>query len=196
MGFHVSTLHNLPTGNIKHFVHVLDLTRGVHARWIAENLQLLAVGFGPSAGLVTGTQNLTDELYQFLLKNVAEDFTAVESVLHSTTCLVISEGHLSRTDKPVYLLPLAPPEESEAAHAMITTLLDMIAASIKGDRLAELVAKLGAVELGLTRAGGGIVVCTLRGLNRMLELKPNVAGLGLNVNAIVEKLLPPEARRI
>ncbi len=196
MGFHVSTLHNLPTGNIKHFVHVLDLTGGVHARWIAENLHTLAASFGPTAGLVTGTQNLTDELYQFLMKHVADDFGAVESVLHSTTCLVISEGHLSNTNKPVYLLPLSPPEATEAAHEMISALLSTLAASIKEGRLAEFVSDLGAVRLGLTKAGGGVVVCTLREMNRMLELKPNVAGLGLNLNAIVEKLLPPEARAV
>ena len=196
MGFHVSTLHNLPTGNIKHFVHVLDMTNGVHARWIAENLHALAKGFGPTAGLVTGTDNLTHELYQFLMKNVAENFGAIESVLHSATCLVISEGHLSRTDRPVYLLPVSLPEESEAAHEMITTLLNMLAASIKEGQVRSLVTSLGAIELGLTKAGGGLVVCTLREINKMLELKPNVAGLGINLNAIVEKLLPPEARAV
>lgn len=196
MGFHVSTLHNLPTSHIRHFVHVLDMTNGVHARWIAENLHVLAEGFGPSAGLVSGTENLTDELYQFLMKNVSENFGAVESVLHSATSLVISEGHLSTTNKPVYLLPLSPPEESEAAHEMITTLLNMLAISIREDRVREFVVKLGAIELGLTKAGGGFVVCTLREMNKMLELKPNVAGLGVNLNAIVEKLLPPEARAV
>lgn len=196
MGFHVSTLHSLPTGQIRHFVHVLDMTNGVHARWIAENLHVLAEGFGPSAGLVTGTENLTDELYQFLMKNVTENFGAVESVLHSATSLVISEGHLSRTNKPVYLLPLSPPEESEAAHEMITTLLKMLATSIKEDRVREFVVKLGAIELGLTKAGGGFIVCTLREMNKMLELKPNVSGLGVNLNAIVERLLPPEARAL
>jgi hypothetical protein len=196
MGFYVSTLHNLPTGNIKHFVHVLDMTSGIHARWIAENLQALASGFGPSAGLVTGTENLTDELYRFLMKHVTENFGAVESVLHSATCVVISEGHLSRTKNPVYLLPLTPPEESEAAQEMIAALLRMLAASIKEDRMYSLMASLGAIELGLTKAGGGLIVCTLREINRMLELKPNVAGLGINLNAIVEKLLPPEARAV
>jgi hypothetical protein len=196
MGFHVSTLLNLPTGNISHFVHVLDMTGGVHARWIAENLQTLAADFGANAGLVTGTHDLSMELYEFLQKNAAGNFGPIESILTSTTCLVMSEGHLTKTNKPVYLLPLSTPEESEAAHEMITALLTMIAASIKADRLREFVTGLGAVEFGLTRAGGGIVVCTLRDVNKMLELKPNVSGVGLNVNAIVERLLPPEARRI
>lgn len=196
MGFHVSTLHNLPTGNIKQFVHVLDMTNGVHSRWIAENLHALAKGFGPTAGLVTGTENLTNELYQFLMKNVAESFGAIGSVLRSATCLVISEGHLSRTDKPVYLLPLAPPEGSEAAHEMITSLLNMLAASIMDDRVRSFVGSLGAIELGLTKAGGGLIVCTLREINKVLELKPNVAGLGLNLNVIIEKCLPPEARAV
>jgi hypothetical protein len=156
MGFHVSTLHNLPTGNIKHFVHVLDMTNGVHARWIAENLHTLARSFGPTAGLVTGTENLTVELCQFLTKNVAENLGAVESVLHSATCLVVSEGHLSTASKPVYLLPLSLPDESETAHELIATLLNMLAAAIKEDRLRSLASSLGAIELGLTKAGGGL----------------------------------------
>ena len=86
MGFHVSTLHNLPVGGIHHFVHVLDLSGGAHARWINENLHTLAASFGRDAGLVTGPRDLSEELYQFLSRNLPSDFGAVEGVLHSATC--------------------------------------------------------------------------------------------------------------
>ena len=41
MGFHVSTLHNLPVENIRYFVHVVDMSSGVHSCWINKNLQVL-----------------------------------------------------------------------------------------------------------------------------------------------------------
>ena len=35
---------------------------------------------------------------------------------------------------------------------------------------------------------------TLRHLNQVLELKPNAAGLGVNLNAVLERLLGPARR--
>ena len=195
MGFHVSTLHNLPTGSIRHFVHVIDLSGGLHAQWIEKNLHILARTFGKDAGLVVGPQNLTAELYQFLKRNVT-DFGAVEKLLYSATCLVISEGHLAHTQSAVYILPLSLPESSPEAHDMIDTLLRMLGDALQTERLEEFVNELGAVQVGLSAVGGGVLVCTLRRLNAVLELKPNFAGLGLNLNAAIEKVLPQGTRPI
>ncbi len=196
MGFHVSTLHNLPVGGIRYFVHVLDMSRGAHSRWITENLHTLAASLGRDAGLVTGPADLTRELYQFLSHNLACDLGAVERVLHSVTCLVISEGHLAQTQKPVYLIPIAIPEESALVHELITALIKMIANALRTNQLQELVTSLGAHKFEPTAVGGGFFVCNLRRLNKVLELKPNVAGLGVNLNAAIEALLPPETRSI
>jgi hypothetical protein len=196
MGFHVSTLYNLPTDRIRHFVHVLDLSGGLHAKWIEENLHNLARSFGPNAGLVTGPQDLTLELHQFLLRNVNSDFGPIEKLLHSATCLVISDGHLTTTTAPVFVLPLATTEDPEAAHEMIDTLLRMLGTAARADRVPQLVESLGALRISLAGVGGTIVVCTLRELNKVVDLKPNVAGFGVNLNAIVERLLPPSERVI
>jgi len=196
MGFHVSTLHNLPIGGIHHFVHVLDMSGGAHARWINENLHRLAASFGRDAGLVTGPRDLSEELYQFLSRNLPSDFGAVEGVLHSATCLIVSEGHLAHTQRPVYLIPVATPDESESAHELITTLINMIASALRENKLQEVVGSLGAHKFDLTAVGSGFFVCNLRRLNKVLELKPNVAGLGINLNAAIEALLPPEVRPI
>lgn len=187
MGFHVSTLHNLPVGSIRHFVHVLDISGGLHT---------LARVLGRDAGLVVGPQNLTDELYQFLNRNVSSGFGAIETLLHNATCLVISEGHLAHTRSVVYVLPLSLPESSGEAHEMINTLLRLLGHALQTGRLEAFVGDLGAVQVGLPDVGGGVLVCTLRHLNDVLELKPNVAGLGLNLNALIEKVLPPTARSI
>lgn len=195
MGFHVSTLHNLPINGIVHFVHVLDISSGAHAQWISENLQPLAASFGKNAGLVTGPMDFSQELYKFLFRNLGKDFSLVEGLLHSATCLVISEGHLAHTRKPVYLIPVATPDASESTNELISTLIRMIASAIENGQLQEFVKSLGASKLELEKTGG-FFICNLRRLNTVLELKPNVAGLGFNLNALIEKLLPPAARSI
>lgn len=195
MGFHVTTLHNLPVGSIDHFVHVFDLSKGMHAKWINANLSKLAAEFGRNAGLVTGPGDLSQELYNFLARSLKSDFPAVEKLLCSTTCLLISEGHLAHTKRPIYLIPIATPIESPDAQELISALIDSVATSLREDRLQELVSDLGASKLELKEAGGGFVVCTLRYVNKVVDLKPNVAGLGVNLNAMIESLLPPEARK-
>lgn len=196
MGFHVSTLHNLPSGGIRYFVHVLDNSGGTHAKWIEQNLHALAHGFGPNAGLVVGPEDLTTALYQFLERHVQGDFGAVEALLSRATCLVISEGHLAHTQRPVYLLPLALPESTNEAHNMIETLLKMLAEAIQANALEKMIVQLGATRLGLSTAGGGFIVCSLRHIGQTLELKPNMYGLGVNLNAVIEKLLPPAVRKM
>ncbi len=196
MGFHVSTLHNLPVGGIEYFVHVLDMTGGAHARWIGENLHKLAQSFGKNAGLVTGPRDLSEEMYKFLSHNLAGGFDAVDRIVRSATCLVISEGHLAHTQRPVYLVPLATPEESASALELIRALLGMIAGALNDGRLDEMARSLGAHELQLCSPAGGFFVVNLRRLNKVLELKPNVAGMGVNLNAVIESLLPPDARQI
>jgi len=196
MGFHVSTIHNLPIGQIEHFIHTLDMSDGVHARWINKNLHILASSLERNAGLVTGPRDLSEELFRFLTQNLTSDFLAIEGILRSTTCLIISEGHLTKTNKPVYLIPIATHEANEDAHELIEVLLSMIAEALRNNQLKQLVSSLGAQELELSATGGGFLVCNLRRLNNMLELKPNVAGLGVNLNAIIEASLPPETRPI
>ena len=197
MGFHVSTLHNLPVGDIKYFVHVVDMSSsGVHSVWITEDLHTLAASLGRDAGLVTGPGGFSEELYQFLSRNLSSDFGAVESLLHSATCLLISEGHLVHTQNTVYLIPVATQEENESVRNLIATLISEIAGALRENKLQEVVSALGAQELQLRSVGGGFLVCNLRRLNEVLELKPNVSGIGVNLNAAIKKWLPPETRSI
>lgn len=196
MGFHVTTLHNLPVGGIDYFVHVFDLSNGAHAKWINANLSTLAVSFGRNAGLVTGPGDLSHELYSFLSRTLVSDFAAVERLLCSTTCLLISEGHLAHTKRPIYLIPIATPDESPGAQELIAALIQSVATALQAGGLRKLVEEMGAIELELREADGGLLVCTLRRLNKVVELKPNVAGMGVNLNAMIENMLPPEKRPI
>ena len=196
MGFHVSTLHNLPVGGIQYFIHVLDMSGGEHAQWINENLHRLAATLGRDSGLVSGPADLSEELYQFLMRNLPDHFGTIEGLLHSSTCLLISEGHLAHTQKPVFLMPIAMPAASDEARELISALIAMIAAAIRSNTLQDLVQTLGAHKFELATVGGGFFVCNLRRLNKVLELKPNISGLGVNLNGAIEAYLPPATRRI
>ena len=172
MGFHVSTLHNLPVGNIQYFVHVIDISSGLHSRWISENLHTLSARFGPNAGLVTGPLNLSQELFQFLSVNLSSDFGQVESLLHSATCLLVSEGHLATTRSTIYLIPVATHEETEDSQALIATLICMIAEGLASGKLKTIVSSLGSHELQLRTVGGSFILCNLRRLNNVFGRVP------------------------
>lgn len=196
MGFHVSSLANLPVGTIEYFVHVIDASIGRDSDWIAANLKKLAIDFGPNAGLVVGPQDLSQELYNFLSKNIKrDDFLPLSHLLQETTCLLISEGHLTTTEKPVYLLPIATKIRSNTdTHQATETLINMLAKAIGNGSLENFIESLGAQRIKLSSIDRGMFVCTLRHLNDSLELKPNLSGLGINLNAIIAKLLPIQKR--
>lgn len=196
MGFHVSTLHNLPVGRIRYFVHVIDISSGLHSHWIDENLSFLADSLGPDAGLVTGPANVSSEIYEFLSHNLASRFCEIESLLHSTTCLLVSEGHLTTTESKIYLIPISTNDESEDAKEFVQTILNSLAEALKRNELQQFLSKLGAQELELQNHRENFFVCTLRCLNEIVVLKPNIAGLGLDLNAAIERLLPSEQRSI
>ena len=196
MSYYVSTLHNLPTGNLRFYIHVTDTTDGTHSKWITDNLHAIGQLFGPNAGLVTGPENLTTELHHMLKAHTADKFDLIDTILHRSTCLVISEGHLASTAKKVYLLPLAPPDSSTDTHEFMDTLLRMLANALQAGKHEELFSNLGATPVALTPASGGFIVCSLRNINQVLDLKPNLIGIGLNLNALIDKLLPPVERKI
>lgn len=197
MGFHVSSLTSLPVGTINYFVHVIDATRGRDGDWIAENLNELAVGFGANAGLVVGPANLSQQLYGFLIKNTGKNFSAIEKLLKEATCLLISEGHLTITEKPVYLLPIATrKQDHDDARQATKTLINLIAKAVSNGSLDKFVESLGAQKIELSSISNGMFICTLKHLNNSLELKPNLNDLGININAIIEKLLLKQKRSV
>lgn len=61
-------------------------------------------------------------------------------------------------------------------------------------QLSEFVQSLGAERLALAEIKDGMLVATLRKLNEALELKPNIAGVGLNLNAVIQRFLGPSER--
>ena len=72
----------------------------------------------------------------------------------------------------------------------------MIAKALRNNQLQQVVSSLGAHKLELSALGTGFWLCNLRRLNNVLELKPNVAGIGINLNAVIEAMIPSEVRPI
>ena len=196
MAFYVSSLYQFD-GNYDYFVYVIDVSpKQVHSNWINENLHPLAKSFGPNAVLVSGSSNLSTELYNFLSENLPSDYGKVEALLHSVTCVLVSKGNLTITQSPIYLIPVATKEETEAAQNLIATLINEIAKALKGGNFEEVTLFQDAQKLQLKTVGSNLLICTLRNLNEIFELNPKIFGVGVNLNKVIEKLLPPETRSI
>ena len=191
MGFYVSSLGNLPSGSIEYFVYVVDAsTADLHSDWIHDNLAKFGATFGPAAGLVTGPDDLSKEVFQFLSAHLLEqDFCSVEGLLHSATCLLISEGSLLKTQNAVYLIPVAQGIEKEAVKDRISALISEIAKALTDNRLQKVMSSSDARELQLKNSRGRLWVSEL---NESLELKPNIFGIGINLNKLIKKLFPSQ----
>jgi hypothetical protein len=109
--------------------------------------------------------------------------------------LVISEGALQTTTFQVFVLPLVPKRADSASHReVLAKLVAGLLEAMRQRRVAEFCISLGAEQTHLSDLSEGLLVNTLRRLNEVLELKPNLAGVGLNLNAIIDRILGPAAR--
>jgi hypothetical protein len=196
MGMYVSQLRSVPVGQYDYYAYVVDASAAAaHSKEVDRFFE----GFGRQsevdAVIVRGPQDLSYEMFQFFQSHAPTDFGRLEALFHEVTCLVISEGALQTTSKPVYVLPLLPSGEGGADQSqLIDALLGALLRAMSNDQLSAFVQSLGAERLVLTEIRGGLLVATLRRLNEALELKPNIAGLGLNLNAIIQGFLGPAER--
>ena len=172
MAFYVSNLYKFD-GNYEYFVYVIDVSqKQVHSNWINQNLHTLADNFDSDADavLVSGPHDLSQDLYDFLSNNLSSsDYIKVEKLLHSVTCLLVSEGNLTTTQRPIYLIPVATNEETEAAQTLVATLISEIAEAFRGSNFAEVAPFQDAQQLQLGTVDGGFVICTLNYLREIVE---------------------------
>jgi hypothetical protein len=66
---------------------------------------------------------------------------------------------------------------------------EAVCEAIRDGRVDELVEGLGAVHVPLRPFKPGMKVATLRRWNEVLHLKPNLVGIGFNLNAAIEQYL-------
>ncbi|WP_305633042.1 hypothetical protein [Methyloversatilis sp.] len=198
MGMYVSRLRSVPVGMYEYYTYLIDASAAeAHSGVVDSFFDSFARRSGVNALIVRGPKDLSRELYTFLKTHVSENFVRLASMFHEATCLVISEGALQATTKPIYVLPLLlrgadEPEHSELADALLTSLLS----ALKSNQLGSFVSSLGAEKVELSNMKGGMLVATLRHANDVLELKPNIAGMGLNLNAAIQKALGPSQRSL
>jgi len=196
MGFHVSQLRSAPIGIYEYYVYFIDAApQESHTRAIAESLLSLAMDAGTDAAIVSGPASLSAELTEFLQRHAPEHFVQLEILLGQVSCLLISRGALQTTTQEIFVVPLALGHtDVESQKALIEGLLSPLVQAMREDTVADFCRSLGAQELPLSDLKGGIVVAIFRNLNKVLELKPNVIGLGVNLNAVLERFLGPPER--
>lgn len=196
MGMYVSQLRSVPIGRYEYYAYLVDSSAGgAHSKEVDRFFNAFAKQSSVDAVIVSGPQDLTDQLYRFLRNHAPADFDRMEALFLKATCLIVSDGALQTTTEPVHVLPLmlggAPPREDAP---LVDKLLECLLAAMREHRLTEFMQSLGAERVTLTEIKGGMFVATLRSLNDVLELKPNLAGLGLNLNAVIQQALGPKQR--
>jgi hypothetical protein len=73
-------------------------------------------------------------------------------------------------------------------------LMQSVVEKVRDGTILQHAQALGAARFKLKSVRNGMMVTTLRNLSRVIELKPNIAGLGVNLNAIIEKALGEASR--
>lgn len=197
MGMYVSQLRSVPVRGYDYYAYLVDASASsVHSKAVDRFFDGFAKQSGVEAVIVRGPQDLSYELFRFLQSHAQADFERLEAVFHEVTCLIISEGPLQTTSKPIHVLPLLPRIGEDAAYEeLLDALLGSLLGAMHNHKLTEFVRSLGAQKLVLSEIKDGMFVATLRRLNEALELKPNIVGLGVNLNAIMQRLLEPSERR-
>lgn len=198
MGMFVSQLRSVPVGHYRYYAYVVDSSDSeTHSHWLDKFFSVFAVRSGIDAVIVRGPQNLSIQLFEFLNRHAPDDLGRIELLFSATTCLIISEGALQSTTEPIYVLPLMQRGVDEASQSSFTdAVLNMLLEAIRERRIAAFMTSLGVAPIELFPTNGGMLIATLRNANEMLELKPNMGGIGLNLNAVIEKLLGPDQRNL
>jgi hypothetical protein len=188
----------VPVGLYEYYTYLIDTSAAeAHSGAVDHFFDSFAKQSGVDAVIVRGPGDLSWELFEFLQMHAAANLGRLESMFHEATCLVISEGALQTTTKPIYVLPLLLPTTDKAEQAAFAdALLSSLLSALKANQLRDFVKSLGAEQIELSNISGGMLVSTLRHANDVLELKPNIAGMGLNLNAAIQKALGPSQRSL
>jgi hypothetical protein len=200
MGYRVSGLAHVPTNPDDWHLYVAGTFNSDEDAWLNNNFNKLARDIGPSGVIVAGhdADVFTGALIRFFEKyrmkpNQSEP---LEDELHKMAFAVVSKGDLLSTRQPAYFVPLslgvAPvAEATEFMSAIIGKIVDAIASG----QVPVLMRKLGATEYKL-KDGSNAFLATLRNLNEVLLLEPNIIGIGINLNKAIEKLLGNPVREV
>jgi hypothetical protein len=198
MGMHVSQLRSVPVGAFEWYVYVVDASGGNrHTSMVDRAFERFARSSGPDAVIVTGPPNLSQELTQFLSRHAGAAFGPLERLFHEVSCLVVSRGALQNTSEQVYVVPLLTNGGSEGdsdSTVVLDAILEGLLNAMHDNRVVEFLTNLHATPIELSDIRQGMLITTLRHVNQYLQLQPNFYGLGVNLNAVVERIVGPAVR--
>ena len=118
-------------------------------------------------------------------------------LLANVSALVISKGVIQQTDSDVFVVPLARANQSASeAGTFLNELIDGLVTAMRSDTVGNYCRSLGCETIPLKGLKGGLLVTTLRKANQYFELKPNLAGMGVNLNAAIERFVGPPSREL
>ena len=187
MGFKVSRLTNVSGGKYGHYLFVVGEGTPAQHEWVKKNFDRLAKEIGSEAAIVAGhDEKLSDDIFEFLIRNASDQ---VALAFQDTLSYVVTKGDLQTTEHPVFVFPFAQngDDRSEAAEFM-TEITDIIVRAIKNDRVKDLARDLGCEEIRLRSSRSALWFSTLRRLNDVVALQPNIMGCGINLNKLLEPI--------
>lgn len=186
MGFYVSTLRNVPADRFNHYIYVVDCSgNSSHSSWINENLDLIGQAIGSGAGIISGPDDLSWEVYGFLCNELEEGFSEIEQLLHTSTCLLITDNILSENQRDAFLIPLSSGSaEDNGLHEYMNQVIEGIVDSMSSGKFIDYLNTNAAAKFRIKQKGELLIDSA----NSIIELKPNIAGIGININALIEKI--------
>lgn len=201
MGYHLNSIYSIsPDDKHKYFIFMLGGLYGLvnsTQEWLDKNFSSIASALGPKGAIVRGLSPIfeTETLaaYRNEIKTKVIDFRlnegAVDNILANlrrkyridieTPILIITDRNPNRPsdnldDQVFYFLPVGGLSEVQLQELMRTIL-----SGIRTSNFTEL-------DHWLAKNFGNMPLNTLRFLNEFVELKPGVAGISLNLNAIID----------
>lgn len=200
MGYRVSGLAHVPTNPDDWHLYVAGTFTDDEDAWLNNNFNQLAKDIGAKGIIVAGhdADAFTDTVIKFFEKYRTKptESEPLENQLYQMAFAVVSKGDLLSTRRPAYFVPLSLGEAPIAdASRFMSAMISKIVNSIAADDVPALMKKLGATEYKL-KDGSNAFLATLRHLNEVLLLEPNVIGIGVNLNRAIEKLLGNPVREV
>ena len=207
MGYHLNSIYSIsPNDKHKFFVFMLGGSYGLvnsTQEWLDKNFSSIASALGPNGAIVRGLSSVfeTETLaaYRDEIKTRVIDFRlnerAIDDILGKlqgryririeTPILIVTDRNPNTPsgdiDKQIFFfLPVGGLSEIQLQELMRTIL-----ACIRLSTFVEL-------DHWITKNFGNMPLNTFKVLNEFVELKPGIAGISVNLNAIIDHFIEGE----
>jgi hypothetical protein len=193
-GYRVSGLAHVPENKGDWHLYVVGTTSWEQDRWLKTNFNALAADIGPDGVIVAGhDQQLKTDIRKFSMKYSE---TKIENLIDGSQFCILSRGDLLATMHPIYFIPLPVSGERGAdVIEVMDAIIRRIVNCISSGKVADLLRELQVEEVRL-KGGGSYFISTMKKINEVIQLKPNLFGIEINLNAVIESFLKNQRRTI